>query len=161
MIKELIFILFVLLHLQGVSQNDTLNQTVNGKKEGHWIIYAEECDHCKTQEGVFRNDLRIGIWNVYHLDGKTIKLKVAFVDGRPAGAYKKYDANGVLIEEGAFSNGRYYGNFRHYFESGCLESIRNYTTEGTENGVFSDYYNCFDSTHISWRFSENSTKYLK
>ncbi len=72
----------------GINQFDSL-----GRKQGHWILYGIDrtdsgyADSVKTEEGIYENNAKNGIWVKYLSDGKTIKLAAFFKNGRPTGTY--------------------------------------------------------------------------
>src|SRR5688572_4452031 len=90
---------------QTVAPNET---DANGLKQGHWCFYGKDMpekgypDEGKIEEGTFVDSKKHGEWIMYHKDGKTPRTKGVFENGRPKGAYEKYNESGVKIEEGTF-----------------------------------------------------------
>ncbi len=70
--------LFLLLGHSGRAQNDTINQKLNGKKEGYWIKHR------------FNGQKK---WEGY------------FVHGKKTGPWKTYGKNGLYYYEGELLNG--------------------------------------------------------
>ena len=91
----------------GIDQKDKINQrSVDGKKQGRWIIYGEDRPSegfpakGKIEEGNYKDDRREGVWIMYHNDGVTPKLRGEYSNNRPNGKYVKYHMNGKIKEIG-------------------------------------------------------------
>lgn len=134
-----------------MAQKDTLNQKdEQGLKQGYWIFYGKDfpekgfCDSCKIEEGNYLDDRKDGIWTFYHMNDTIPRLMGTFVNGRPDGNYKKFYANGKIAEEGYSRLGNHFGQYRRYYESGCLAMEKFYNENGNEHGAFKTYYDFCD-----------------
>ena len=84
---------------------DTINQTVNGKRHGYWIINGDMIKNkdyvpvAKVEEGIF-NYGREGVWKKYYPSGK-IKSEIKYVKGSPKGNFTTYYQNGQIEEKGS------------------------------------------------------------
>lgn len=127
--NRLLFLLFLLISLQCVSQNvciynyykvlgsDTINKVSDGKKEGRWLVYeiSSKSIACFTTapcsirerirriiaEGHYVNDRKVGIWKHY------------------------YESRDVL-SKGHYSNGRKDNYWEYYYITGELRSVDTY-----------------------------------
>jgi antitoxin component YwqK of YwqJK toxin-antitoxin module len=130
----IIFILFTaFLSLSGQSwefehtAKDTINMTdANGKKQGKWVtrFRYKKGVACKNseqsaEEGLYKDNKRIGIWTEYHCNGK-IKSKITYIDGKPNGLTTSYYENGSIKEEGTWINNRWVGNYKLIDENGTV-----------------------------------------
>ena len=72
--------------------SDTINQTINGKKEGYWIIYAHMRNlpdykpNDIVEEGKYKSSRKTGIWKAYFPNGKN-KSEIAYINGRASGLF--------------------------------------------------------------------------
>ncbi|MFT5778481.1 MAG: hypothetical protein ACI837_001437 [Crocinitomicaceae bacterium] len=89
---------------------DTLNQTIDGKKQGHWIYYGRDRPSAGysrngiIEEGSYQDDRKTGNWKKYRPDG-TLKLSGNYLNNRPTGAFVRYDEKGDTLEVGDFTRG--------------------------------------------------------
>ena len=117
-----------------------------GLKQGHWCFYGKDMpekgypDDGKVEEGTFKDSKKNGEWIMYHKDGKTPRTKGMFENGRPKGAYEKYNEGGVKIEEGTFSNGKQSGTFKRYYDDGTIAQEKTFNAEGKEEGKVTLYH---------------------
>lgn len=150
-------------------ENDTINQKVDNKKEGYWIIWAHMRNlpdfkpNDKIEEGVYKTNRKIGMWKKYWPNGH-LKSEIEFKNGRASGKFTTYYESGKKEEEGSWK-GRFYveeftrwhpnGNIaqektfngsgktdsivKYYHSNGQLELEYN-TTNGVENGTATRYF---------------------
>jgi antitoxin component YwqK of YwqJK toxin-antitoxin module len=155
MFKFFSLLLSICTSFASLAQEDTLNQTINGQKEGSWILLGKDnpdmkrCPSCKIEEGNYRNNRKQGVWKFYHADGETLKKEITYLNGRPSGTYKLYYENGNLKELGTWTNRRYRGNFKQYYESGCLQVEKYFNEDGKQEGIGAYYFDCKDSVASS------------
>lgn len=127
-------------------QADTLNQTINGMKQGYWIVYGKDKpekgypENGKIEEGRYVDNRKQGIWIKYHPDGVTPRLKGHYVNGRPNGHYVKIDENGTIREEGTYSQKKMTGSFKIWNEQGILTQEKTFNESGKEEGTSKYYY---------------------
>ncbi|MCR9171747.1 MAG: hypothetical protein NXI10_04595 [bacterium] len=130
-------------HDQGEPQNIVDDQ---GRKQGKWIYLGKDKPELgypaegKVEEGVYKDNRKEGTWIKYHNDGKTPKLKGEYHNNRPSGAYEKIGANGVVIERGTFSQGKYTGKLERFYEDGSVKYVGNHNEDGVEEGKITYYY---------------------
>jgi len=127
-------------------QDDKINQTVDGKKQGKWIIYGKDRPESgipsagKVEEGKYVDDRKEGIWIKYHDDGVTPKLKGEYENNRPKGQYTKYWPNGKVRELGTFEKNQQLDSLVRIYENGIREYEANYNAQGKEQGKVKFYY---------------------
>ncbi len=74
-------------NIQNQLSNDTINQTVDNRKHGYWIILGNMRnlpDYNPTdtiEEGFFKNNRKVGIWTKYYPSG-ALKSEITYVNGR-------------------------------------------------------------------------------
>ena len=98
-----------------------INQLVNGKKEGKWILYSDS--NSKSVAG------KEGAWS-YSV--------IAYKDGSPEGVCKTYYINGTLKSEHTYSNGALNGPSKTYFHNGKINMDAFYT-DGKPDGSIKQY----------------------
>lgn len=108
---------------------DTVNMTdANGKKQGKWIIWGHakknSCYqmHQKIEEGMYKDNKRIGSWTEYNCNS-TVKSIMPYVNGKPEGEMKLYFESGKIKEQGTWKQNRWVGNYKLYDESGGVTEI--------------------------------------
>lgn len=96
-----------------------------------------ECEHRSYIRDNLISSEFDGIWNVYYSSGK-MKENHEFING--IGYLKQYNENGILQNEGRYTNGKKDGIWKAYHSNSQLESITSYIN-GKKNGEFILYYN--------------------
>ncbi len=88
---------------------DTINQLdKDGKKSGYWILTGqmkampEYCPQCKVEEGVYERNRKVGLWKKYYANGWLMN-KITYVKGKAKGPYETYYENGRLEERGCWN----------------------------------------------------------
>ncbi|MBD3638894.1 MAG: hypothetical protein HUJ25_16190 [Crocinitomicaceae bacterium] len=115
-------------------------------KQGYWIVYGRDNPSKgypadgKIEEGYYEDDRKTGMWIKYHPDGVTPRLKGNYVNGRPNGPYIKIDDQGVVREEGTYSQRKMVGDFKVYNEKGILTQEKTFNEGGKEEGTVKYYY---------------------
>ncbi len=79
-----LFMAFMLHATQGMAQQDTTNQRVNGKREGYWMKHRG--NGTPKWEGHYVNGRRMGHWKLYNKEG-TLHSEGEMVDGERMGAW--------------------------------------------------------------------------
>lgn len=116
------------------------NVTVDGKKEGPWVIFARMRNvkgynpDDKYEEGGYKTNRKIGLWTRYYSDGKTLS-EITYANGRPAGEYTTYYPNGVVEEKGTQKGRALTGTFERYHPNGQLAQKKNFNESGKSDGV--------------------------
>ena len=130
----------LLMSCTAFSQRDT-NQTINGQKQGYWIVYGHMNpskgygSNCKIEEGEYKNGRKEGKWIIYHKEQCNVPRTIGnFVGGRPRGGYQKYAEDGTLKEEGTFENGKQIGSFKQLNSDGVVVQEKNFDADGKEDG---------------------------
>ncbi len=133
---------------------DTINQTVEGKKEGYWIIYGKMRnlpDYSPDgiiEKGFFKSSRKQGLWKKYYPDG-TLKSEIQYVNGRPKGEFKTFHSNGQLEEQGNWKGRVYTGNFERYYEDGTIAQKKVFNEKGKTEGVV-EYYHVNGQLELSF-----------
>ena len=123
-----------------------INKTVDGKKDGPWIIYGKDKpskgypEDGKIEEGTYKMDRKTGMWIFYYPDGVTPKLKGTFENGRPNGPYTKFWSNGNTKEEGKFTGGKQTDIYKTYYEDGTIMQDKKFNEDGKEDGLQTFYH---------------------
>jgi antitoxin component YwqK of YwqJK toxin-antitoxin module len=124
---------------------DSINQTVEGKKEGYWIIYGkmrtleEYLEDDVIEEGMYKNSRKEGVWRKYYPGGQ-IKSEITYIKGRPTGTFEIYYKNGQLEEKGNWKGRIYTGSFERYYEDGTLSQKKDFNEKGKTEGVVEYYH---------------------
>ena len=101
----------ICVHFFAQTSQDTINQTVNGKRHGYWIINGDMIKNkdyvpvAKVEEGMFdygREEKEFGK-NII-LPGRS-KSEIKYVKGSPKGRFITYYENGQIEEKGSWSKG--------------------------------------------------------
>ena len=116
--------------LSGVAYRDD-----TGKNTGEWKKYSKSGELLST--ATFKDNKIIGDWKYYPKK------------------YTTYYDNGEIKESGAKLNGGFFGEQKHYFESGKLAGLHFYDNFGRANGEWKQYHeNGQIKTIRLWRYSE-------
>lgn len=121
-------------------QSDTLNQTIDGMKQGYWIVYGKDKPEKeyppegKIEEGPYKDNRKHGMWIKYHPDGATPRLKGMYKMGRPNGDYTKIHPNGAIKEKGTYTNKKMVGDFVIMTPDGVVTQRKTFNKEGREEG---------------------------
>ena len=124
---------------------DSVNQTIEGKKEGYWIIYGkmrnlpEFLANEVVEEGQFANSRKEGVWRKYFPGGQ-MKSEITYINGRPTGSFETFFPNGQLEEKGNWKGRVYTGSFERYYEDGTLSQKKNFNEKGKTEGVVEYYH---------------------
>ena len=123
------------IKINQTTSKDSINQTIEGKKEGYWIIYGKmrNLPDYKPdgiiEEGVFKSSRKQGLWKKYYPDG-TLKSEIQYVNGRPMGEFKTYHPNGQVEEQGNWKGRVYTGNFERFYEDGTVAQKKVFNEKG-------------------------------
>lgn len=156
------------LTLEGIDPQATNQKDALGK-QGLWIIYGKDMPEKnyppegKIEEGHYKDDKKTGEWIMYHTDGITPRTKGNFENGRPKGAYVKFDETGAKKEEGTFANGKQSGAFTTYYPNGQPAQVKNFNAEGKEDGPVVYYHENgqkeFEFTKVNGVTTGQATRY--
>ena len=137
--------LLICVHFSAQTSQDTINQTVNGKRHGYWIINGDMIKNkeyvpvAKVEEGIFNYGRRQGVWKKYYPSGK-IKSEIKYVKGSPKGNFTTYYENGQIEEKGSWSAKVYNGKFIRYYENGEIAQVKSFNEKGKTDGEVIYYY---------------------
>ena len=127
--------LLICVHFSAQTSQDTINQTVNGKRHGYWVINGDMIKNkeyvpvAKVEEGIFNYGRREGVWKKYYPSGK-IKSEIKYVKGSPKGNFTTYYENGQIEEKGSWSAKVYNGKFIRYYENGEIAQVKSFNEKG-------------------------------
>lgn len=119
--------------------NDTINQKVEGKKEGYWIVYAHMRDYSNykpndvIEEGGYKLNRKYGLWKKYFPNGNLMN-EIYFKNGRANGGFKTYYENGNVEEEGNWKGRVYTGGFKRFHENGQIAQEKTFNAAGKTDG---------------------------
>ena len=148
------------IKIHQTTAKDSINQTVEGKKEGYWIIYGKmrNLPDYKPdgiiEEGIFKSSRKQGLWKKYYSDG-TLKSEIQYVNGRPLGEFKTFHPNGQVEEQGNWKGRVYTGGFERYYEDGTIAQKKVFNEKGKTEGVV-EYYHSNGQLELS--FNTNNGK---
>ncbi len=114
---------------QSSSQEETLNQTVNGKRHGKWRIERKG----KIDEGEYLNGNKNGEWHTTLADG-TLISSVTFDNGVPKGEAFYYYADGTLMEKGYWNVDHWEGDYVRCHPNGNKSCSFTYNENGKRTG---------------------------
>ncbi len=160
-LKALLLLLIIGGGFSGYSQDSIeydgkyVNRVINGKREGHWIIFAhtknlpDYSPNAKYEEGKFMAGRRTGRWTRFHANGEKWS-EVEYKRGRKRGSYTTYYDNGQVQEVGTWIRQKNVGEFRRYYQNGTIQQEKVFTEMGKTNGPVKYYY---DNGQIELEFT--------
>ena len=129
-------------------KNEPQGQLINGHKNGEWKTffkngqlaraenYINDTLHGKqisfTPEGHFNSrakynmGVKVDSFFLYHSNGRINSEEFKDSLGRMHGLFKIYDSNGQTIQIGQSIHGEFDGEFRTFFNTGQLKTIKYY-----------------------------------
>lgn len=129
-----------LVSLTTLAQGDDTNKTVDGKKEGQWVIFAKMRNvkgyqpEDKFEEGKYKTDRKTGVWTRFYASGNK-KSEITFANGRPSGDYTTYyDEEGKVEEQGAWKGRKNVGKFVRKYPNGQIARECNFNEKGKSDG---------------------------
>ncbi len=134
--------------------SDSINQMVEGKKEGYWVIFGKMRNlpdykpENIIEEGVYKKSRKQGLWKKYFPTGE-IKSEIEYKNGRASGVFKTYHPNGQIEEKGNWKGRVYTGDFERYYEDGTLAQKKNFNEKGKTEGVV-EYYHVNGQLELSF-----------
>jgi len=111
-----------------------------GLRQGYWVVYghmSKENGYAESdvvEEGVYADDLKIGVWKRYYPSGK-LKSEITFENNRPIGKYTLYYENGVIEEQGNWQKSKNIGEFKRNYENGEPHQEFVFSDSGKRNGL--------------------------
>lgn len=139
-------------------QNDTINQKIEGRKEGYWIIWAHMRNlpdfkpNDKVEEGNYEMNKKIGMWKKYYPNGK-LQSEIEFVNGRASGNFTTYYVNGVVEEQGSWKGRAYTGDFKRWHDNGKIAQEKTFNEAGKTEGTVKYYHT---NGQVELEFSTNN-----
>ncbi len=121
---------------QEQSTQENINQTIDGKKQGFWIVAGK---NGKTDEGHYVDGKKDGKWTTKAADG-TVRSIVTFVNGIPKGEATYYYPDGSLMESGIWNIDHWEGGYSQYYESGAKKCEFTYNNKGHREGEQKYYH---------------------
>lgn len=133
--------------LDSKQNNDTINQTYEGKKEGYWIIYG----HMRSlpnykpesiiEEGKFKTSRKSGLWKRYFSSGNK-KSDIVYLNGKAIGTFTTYYDNreNTVEESGNWIGRTYTEKFVRYYENGNIAQEKYFGEKGKTQGLVKYYY---------------------
>lgn len=109
---------------------------IAGERTGRWTFYTES--GLKRAEGNFIDGEMTGTWRFYHLSGQQAR-EMSLLAGMLHGPYRKWLADGVLVQEGQFSGGERDGLWKFYDAQGELRVEIGFNA-GEPHGTVNTYY---------------------
>jgi antitoxin component YwqK of YwqJK toxin-antitoxin module len=94
----------------------TKGEYIDGLKEGPWFFELEDY----REDGVYKADLRDGVWKHTYTSNKNTRFEGAFLNGVPDGMHVYYYENGKTWQSGKYIYGRKEGDWKYYDEFGLL-----------------------------------------
>ncbi len=101
-------------HAQGTSSEECLFK--HGKKNGLYIKWYPSGP--RQFESVYVDDLENGDYEEWYSDGKTLKVKCRYANGKLDGEFIEYHENGVIAKRCMYTNGITRGRVKNYTEDG-------------------------------------------
>lgn len=127
-------------------QSDTINITINGMKQGYWIVYGKDKPDKgypadgKIEEGRYLDNRKHGLWIKYYPDGATPRLKGNYRNGRPFGDFEKFHDNGMTAQIGNYQNKKMIGHFEIRTPEGVVTQRMDFNEDGKEEGLVEYFY---------------------
>ena len=139
---------------------DTVNQTVDGRKHGYWMIFAHMRNEpnykpdALIEEGKYKMSRKTGIWKKYFPSGRK-QSEITFKNGKAIGDFTTYyDNEENVIEESGNWGGKVFKNeFVRYHPNGQVAQRKNFNDQGKPEGK-QFYY--FENGQIELEFEMNN-----
>ena len=112
-------------------QDNNKNQTVNGVRQGHWVI---ETRSGKLEEGEYVDGKKDGEWTTTAKNG-TVRSRVTFDHGVARGRAVYYFDSGSVMEEGVWNIDHWEGDYVRYYENGNKACEFNFDATGKRAGT--------------------------
>lgn len=126
-------------------EDDTINQKIDGKKEGYWIIWAHMRNlpdfkpNDKVAEGNYKTNRKIGMWKKYWPNGN-LQSEIEFINGRASGSFQTYYENGQAEEKGTWKGRFYTQSFTRWHPNGNLAQEKTFNGSGRTDSVVKYYH---------------------
>ena len=115
---------------QETHPDGTINQTVNGLRQGRWEI---KCANDCIEAGEFKNGRKNGVW-LTRTAGGTMISEITYTSGMAKGPAKIYYPNGSLMESGVWNVDHWEGAYTRYHENGNRACDFTYNAKGHRQG---------------------------
>lgn len=127
--------------------SDTLNQKVEGKKHGYWIIYAhmrnmpDYAPDDVIEEGRYNMNRKDGKWKKYFPTGN-LQSEIVYKNGKAVGDFVTYYDNpeNTVEEAGNWQGKAYTDKYLRYHENGVIAQEKNFNASGKAEGPQAYYY---------------------
>lgn len=104
------------------------------------VLKTEEKNGVKTEYEIDTvKNVKHGVFKMYHADGKTVSIERQYKNDTLLGAEKLYHESGKLKFEASYTEGKYDGAFKEYFEDGKILQEGLYKADALE-GEIKTYY---------------------
>jgi antitoxin component YwqK of YwqJK toxin-antitoxin module len=127
--------------------SDTLNQKVDGKKHGYWIIFAhmrnmpDYAPDDVIEEGRYKMNRKDGKWKKYFPTGN-LKSEIVYKNGKAVGDFITYYNNddNTVEEQGNWMGKAYTDKFVRYHENGVVAQEKTFNENGKAEGPQKYFY---------------------
>lgn len=127
--------------------SDTLNQEVDGKKHGYWVIFAhmrnmpDYAPDDVIEEGRYKMNRKDGKWKKYFPTGN-LQSEIVYKNGKAVGDFITYYDNeeNTVEEAGNWMGKAYTDKFVRYHENGVIAQEKQFNESGKAEGVQKYYY---------------------
>ncbi|MCB9188712.1 MAG: hypothetical protein H6599_05455 [Flavobacteriales bacterium] len=127
--------------------SDTLNQSVDGKKHGYWVIFAhmrnmpDYAPDDVIEEGRYKMNRKEGAWKKYFPTGN-LQSEIVYKNGKAVGDFVTYYDNkeNTVEEQGNWQGKAYTDKFVRYHENGVIAQEKNFNAEGKAEGTQKYFY---------------------
>ncbi len=115
---------------------DSINQTINGVRQGLWKIKNK---NGKTDEGSYVDGKKHGEWKTMTADG-ICKSSVTFNMGVAEGLAIYYFPDGTIMEKGYWKIDHWEGEYERYYQNGNKSCTFTYGNDGKRVGKQTYYH---------------------
>jgi antitoxin component YwqK of YwqJK toxin-antitoxin module len=130
-----------------LQNSDTINRTIEGKKEGYWIIYGHMRNepfykpNDVIEEGRYVASRKEGFWKKYFPSGK-LQSEIFYTKGKATGKFTTYfdNAKNTVEEQGTWGGKVYNDKFVRYHDNGIIAQEKTFNEAGKTEGTVKYYY---------------------
>lgn len=84
---------------------------------GPYTTYSQK-DFKKTEEGIYKNDKKDGVWKAYYPGGKIVAVLTNYKEGKLSGVMRQYDQRGNILNETEYKEGVKHGTMKIFDKKG-------------------------------------------
>jgi len=103
--------------LVNTGNSETFRVDHLGRKQGHYQKMNKD-GTIIIKSGNYKDDLRDGVWYIYHTSKGYLTTETHFVKGVLNGRQTMYRESGQFLFDSMMKDGKHHGEFRRYNESG-------------------------------------------